>query len=46
MANKTRGPIVDDEADILDLLEYNLEKEGYEVIEELTAKGIATNNTL
>ncbi|MEL7342031.1 MAG: response regulator, partial [Bacteroidota bacterium] len=24
--------IVDDEADILDLLEYNLEKEGYEVI--------------
>ncbi|MEO0895180.1 MAG: response regulator transcription factor [Bacteroidota bacterium] len=29
---KTKILIVDDEADILDLLEYNLEKEGYETI--------------
>ena len=27
--------IVDDEVDILDLLEYNLEKEGYEVIKAM-----------
>lgn len=33
--SKLKVLIVDDESDILDLLEYNLEKEGYEVIKAL-----------